>query len=122
MKHKKYYETVILQLRKSIEDGNKVILELKEAIEKSCEEPKVLTADESWENIDYAFSSMDLNETIYKDGFEKGDKNGQLKQWLNHKELREAVEELLTHPLLHNIANNVRNALNNLKPLNENER
>ena len=28
-----------------------------------------------------------------KSGFDHGDKNGQLKEWLNHKELREAVED-----------------------------
>jgi hypothetical protein len=70
-------------------------------------EPKVLSVDE-WEE------SVDLDDYSIQGAFETGDQNGQLKQWLNHKELRERVEKFTRlqsphHPL--------RITLENIKPL-----
>lgn len=52
-------------------------------------EPKVLTTTEYLGKIG---AEPDFSDTGYH--FDQGDKNGQLKQWLNHKELRELCEDL----------------------------
>ena len=53
-------------------------------------EPKVLTAEEMY-NKELKFHTCSTVNTL-RHG-EAMDKNGQLKQWLGHKELRETVEE-----------------------------
>lgn len=127
MKNKEYYETALLQFRKSMLEANKAILELEEAIEKSCEEPTVL-------NVEYFIKSIKKDSSSFKSKpvWTEGDvrdagnfcfKNGLLKQWLNHKELREAVNYLAEDWTCTNDCRiKIENALKNLKSLNENER
>lgn len=52
-------------------------------------EPNILDFQEWWESNDITGCGT------AKPSFEAGDKNGQLKQWINHKELREAVEAVI---------------------------
>ena len=65
-------------------------------------EPKVLTAgDYIKTEIGLRFFKTNREELIAmnwgKSGFKNGDKNGQLKEWLRHKELREAVAGVFTN-------------------------
>ena len=49
----------------------------------------------------------------------EGEKNGQLKQWLNHKELREAIERYEDNLGDYDSRNEIIEAYANLKPLNQ---
>ncbi len=82
-------------------------------------EPKVLSAEDMLCHMD----DFDKNheDDIVKYG-EAMDQNGQLKQWLNHKELREAAERCKNSKGSGEMgfANiNLFNVLKNLKPLNQ---
>jgi len=67
-------------------------------------EPKVLSADEifnnhpGWTLYDNDIISLNSFESIYK----IVDQNGQLKQWLNHKELREVCQGFIDASDIHN--------------------
>lgn len=98
-------------------------------------EPKVLSEDEAFERDevqDMIGGNEKWNhgcEVGYRTGFQDGDKNGQLKEWLNHKELREAVSALINSIVYASWANMdfldyreyvkmIKKAHENLKPLN----
>jgi hypothetical protein len=77
-------------------------------------EPVVLSAEESLKEYLSGKDVFKGEQFLFKAGFYRGEKNGQLKQWLNHKPLREAVERFVRtqnpeHPL--------RKELENIKPL-----
>ena len=81
-------------------------------------EPKVLGEKEHWKASSFA-PNLD-NRGYFKLGHRDGKEDGQLEQWLNHKELRKAVESFVEY-FNHLDGSNVvmfRNALKNLKPLN----
>lgn len=89
-------------------------------------EPKVLTnidienliVNDSGYDNSCGYLSIPLDQIEFL--IEKIDKNGQLKQWLNHKELREAVNYLAEDWTCTNDSRiKIENALKNLKQLNE---
>ena len=57
--------------------------------------PKVLTFREWFSCFDETKNRTAKEDT--KDGFNAGDKNGQLREWLNHKELREMAENMVKY-------------------------
>ena len=56
-------------------------------------EPKVLTVNEALEQTRYNRNHEVAQMGAFSNGFYVGDKNGQLKEWLNHKELRKMAED-----------------------------
>lgn len=90
-------------------------LSYKSAIEKKWQiipaEPNVLSAEDYIMSKSFPYSEYN----DIREAFKSGDKNGQLKQWINHKELRGAAEQFekrypaSNDPLF-------KNALKNLKP------
>lgn len=83
------------ELTKAVLKKNFTHIDLDHALSKEWRikkaEPKVLTAEEL---VDHHIVGEPLMATV--DFAELCDKNGQLKQWLNHKELRESFLNLLS--------------------------
>lgn len=88
-------------------------------------EDKPITAEEYiYEMFDgkKALDKDDEHEFSYnemKESFDYGDENGQLKQWINHTELREACESLASDYKIshhHSMYEDIFKALKNIKP------
>lgn len=82
------------------------------------EEPEVLTYHEWNKRWNEKYRS---EKPGYHQVYEAGDKNGQLKEWLNHKELREASQIITENQSGYkgSLLGNLAIALQNLKSLNE---
>jgi len=90
-------------------------------------EPKVLTG-EQWHDKNYSPDSAmadEYNQEHMIHAFYEGDQNGQLKQWLNHKELRKLAESWISSYQnalpKQGLVREFAEALENLKPLEKNE-
>ena len=78
--------------------------------------PKVLTAEESWEQRCYPDQS-EKAATAYISGFDEGDINGQRKERDNHKDLREKVREYINNDEVQFHKSGIHEALERIKPL-----
>jgi FtsZ-binding cell division protein ZapB len=89
---KKYIEVALLQLIESVERAEKVIEKLKIEVAELHEEPKVLTAEESFSKEYHEnYCSSDFREG-YLDGYRNGQVQGRLERDLEFRPLLEAVE------------------------------
>lgn len=107
-------------IKENLYPNYKTILSDKWQIKRA--EPKVLTSHQAAENrdSDSANKMTKIENAFYRTGFEEGDQNGQLREWLRPEqvELREAVERLIetSNDTCGPIYLELEKALENLKP------
>ena len=81
-------------------------------------EPKVLNGEDVYaSNSHEILHDLEVEPEDFIKIWEVADKNGQLKQWLNHKPLRNTIQFFIDSPGCEDFKPVLREALKNLKPL-----
>lgn len=127
---RKYIEVALSKLKDAVDNANRIIIDLERVAGKSCEEPKVLTAEEVVAYMVETYPHLKGNDifdevgrVMILDFFNKGHQNGRLERDIELRPLLEAVLNLYLkadHDGVSTYTQQVFDEFDNLPPLTKN--